>query len=101
MTFVDYFFYLSTCSCKAAVLLVIVPLNVLEETKYSTCPPPFSPQLEESNRTLTVDVANLANEKEELNNQLKEMQQRESSRSWDLLSPALRPTVYKFEFNNN
>uniref|UniRef100_A0AAZ3R882 non-specific serine/threonine protein kinase n=1 Tax=Oncorhynchus tshawytscha TaxID=74940 RepID=A0AAZ3R882_ONCTS len=34
--------------------------------------------LEESNRTLTVDVANLANEKEELNNQLKEMQQRES-----------------------
>lgn len=35
-------------------------------------------QLEESNRTLTVDVANLASEKEELNNQLKEMQQRES-----------------------
>lgn len=34
-------------------------------------------QLEESNRTLTVDVANLASEKEELNNQLKEMQQRE------------------------
>uniref|UniRef100_A0A8C7HC30 non-specific serine/threonine protein kinase n=1 Tax=Oncorhynchus kisutch TaxID=8019 RepID=A0A8C7HC30_ONCKI len=31
--------------------------------------------LEESNRTLTVDVANLANEKEELNNQLKEIQQ--------------------------
>ncbi|XP_014060086.2 rho-associated protein kinase 2 isoform X1 [Salmo salar] len=31
--------------------------------------------LEESNSTLTVDVANLANEKEELNNQLKEMQQ--------------------------
>ncbi|XP_063757911.1 rho-associated protein kinase 2-like isoform X4 [Eleginops maclovinus] len=31
--------------------------------------------LEESNRTLTVDVANLANEKEELNNQLKDMQQ--------------------------
>ncbi|KAM6954093.1 rho-associated protein kinase 2-like [Aplochiton taeniatus] len=29
--------------------------------------------LEESNRTLTVDVANLANEKEELNNQLKDM----------------------------
>uniref|UniRef100_A0AAQ5ZB19 Rho-associated protein kinase n=1 Tax=Amphiprion ocellaris TaxID=80972 RepID=A0AAQ5ZB19_AMPOC len=34
--------------------------------------------LEESNRTLTVDVANLASEKEELNNQLKELQQRES-----------------------
>uniref|UniRef100_A0A3Q3G3M5 Rho-associated protein kinase 2 n=1 Tax=Labrus bergylta TaxID=56723 RepID=A0A3Q3G3M5_9LABR len=34
--------------------------------------------LEESNRTLTVDVANLASEKEELNNQLKDMQQRES-----------------------
>lgn len=34
-------------------------------------------QLEESNRTLTVDVANLASEKEELNNQLKEMHQRE------------------------
>uniref|UniRef100_A0A3P8QU93 Rho-associated protein kinase n=1 Tax=Astatotilapia calliptera TaxID=8154 RepID=A0A3P8QU93_ASTCA len=32
--------------------------------------------LEESNRTLTVDVANLASEKEELNNQLKEMQQK-------------------------
>ncbi|KAK2856137.1 hypothetical protein Q5P01_004872 [Channa striata] len=31
--------------------------------------------LEESNRTLTVDVANLASEKEELNNQLKKMQQ--------------------------
>ncbi|XP_056436630.1 rho-associated protein kinase 2-like isoform X3 [Gadus chalcogrammus] len=31
--------------------------------------------LEESNRTMTVDVANLANEKEELNNQLKENQQ--------------------------
>ncbi|KAM3602727.1 uncharacterized protein V6R79_009673 [Siganus canaliculatus] len=31
--------------------------------------------LEESNRTLTVDVGNLASEKEELNNQLKDMQQ--------------------------
>uniref|UniRef100_UPI0037E72BF3 rho-associated protein kinase 2-like isoform X3 n=1 Tax=Semicossyphus pulcher TaxID=241346 RepID=UPI0037E72BF3 len=31
--------------------------------------------LEESNRTLTVDVGNLASEKEELNNQLKELQQ--------------------------
>ncbi|KAF7694267.1 hypothetical protein HF521_008020 [Silurus meridionalis] len=31
--------------------------------------------LEESNRTLTVDVANLANEKEELNNQIKDLQQ--------------------------
>uniref|UniRef100_A0A3B4B7R2 non-specific serine/threonine protein kinase n=1 Tax=Periophthalmus magnuspinnatus TaxID=409849 RepID=A0A3B4B7R2_9GOBI len=30
--------------------------------------------LEESNRTLTVDVANLAGEKEELNNQLKDLQ---------------------------
>lgn len=28
-------------------------------------------QLEEANRTLTSDVANLANEKEELNNKLK------------------------------
>lgn len=37
--------------------------------------PPF--KLEESNRTLTVDVGNLAGEKEELNNQLKDMQQRE------------------------
>uniref|UniRef100_A0A8C6MCG1 non-specific serine/threonine protein kinase n=1 Tax=Nothobranchius furzeri TaxID=105023 RepID=A0A8C6MCG1_NOTFU len=34
--------------------------------------------LEESNRTLTVDVANLASEKEELNNKLKELQQGES-----------------------
>uniref|UniRef100_A0A6Q2YHB4 non-specific serine/threonine protein kinase n=1 Tax=Esox lucius TaxID=8010 RepID=A0A6Q2YHB4_ESOLU len=33
--------------------------------------------LEESNRTLTADVANLANEKEELNDQLKETQARE------------------------
>uniref|UniRef100_A0AAQ4PXH5 non-specific serine/threonine protein kinase n=1 Tax=Gasterosteus aculeatus aculeatus TaxID=481459 RepID=A0AAQ4PXH5_GASAC len=33
--------------------------------------------LEESNRTLTVDAANLASEKEELNNQLKNTQQRE------------------------
>ncbi|XP_056336865.1 rho-associated protein kinase 2-like isoform X4 [Danio aesculapii] len=32
--------------------------------------------LEESNRTLTVDVANLANEKEELNNKLKHIQQK-------------------------
>ncbi|KAI4880258.1 hypothetical protein NFI96_034127, partial [Prochilodus magdalenae] len=31
--------------------------------------------LEKSNRTLTMDVANLASEKEELNNQLKELQQ--------------------------
>ncbi|XP_038134615.1 rho-associated protein kinase 2-like isoform X1 [Cyprinodon tularosa] len=31
--------------------------------------------LEESNRTLTVDVGNLASEKEELNNQLKELEQ--------------------------
>lgn len=29
-------------------------------------------QLEEANRTLTSDVANLANEKEELNNKMKE-----------------------------
>ncbi|XP_073789534.1 rho-associated protein kinase 2-like isoform X4 [Danio rerio] len=32
--------------------------------------------LEESNRTLTVDVANLASEKEELNNKLKHIQQK-------------------------
>ncbi|XP_051732138.1 rho-associated protein kinase 2-like isoform X4 [Ctenopharyngodon idella] len=32
--------------------------------------------LEESNRTLTVDVGNLANEKEELNNKLKHLQQK-------------------------
>ncbi len=35
---------------------------------------PILPQLEEANRTLTNDVANLANEKEELNNKLKEAQ---------------------------
>lgn len=46
----------------------------------------MSSQLEESNRTLTVDVANLASEKEELNNQLKELQQRESS--FELMSAA-------------
>lgn len=32
-------------------------------------------QLEEANRTLTSDVANLANEKEELNNKMKETQE--------------------------
>lgn len=32
----------------------------------------LSVKLEEANRTLTSDVANLANEKEELNNKLKE-----------------------------
>uniref|UniRef100_A0A8C6MC14 non-specific serine/threonine protein kinase n=1 Tax=Nothobranchius furzeri TaxID=105023 RepID=A0A8C6MC14_NOTFU len=37
--------------------------------------------LEESNRTLTVDVANLASEKEELNNKLKELQQGEQMNS--------------------
>lgn len=31
--------------------------------------------LEETNRTLTSDVANLANEKEELNNKLKDVQE--------------------------
>lgn len=36
----------------------------------------FCLQLEEANRTLTSDVANLANEKEELNNKLKEVQER-------------------------
>lgn len=38
--------------------------------------PFFFFQLEETNRTLTSDVANLANEKEELNNKLKEAQER-------------------------
>lgn len=32
----------------------------------------FCLQLEEANRTLTSDVANLANEKEEMNNKMKE-----------------------------
>lgn len=52
-------------------------------------PPPLPPlsQLEESNRTLTVDVANLAGEKEELNNRLKEMQQ--SERRGDTDTPML------------
>lgn len=36
----------------------------------------FISQLEETNRTLTSDVANLANEKEELNNKLKDAQER-------------------------
>lgn len=39
--------------------------------------PALSFQLEESNRTLTTDVANLASEKEELNNKLKGLQQGE------------------------
>uniref|UniRef100_A0A673GCK9 Rho-associated protein kinase n=1 Tax=Sinocyclocheilus rhinocerous TaxID=307959 RepID=A0A673GCK9_9TELE len=37
--------------------------------------------LEESNRTLTVDVGNLANEKEELNNQLKHLQHKKQTKS--------------------
>ncbi|XP_037342104.2 rho-associated protein kinase 2 isoform X1 [Pungitius pungitius] len=41
-------------------------------------------QLEEANRTLTCDVANLANEKEELNNKLKEaMEESEKSKDWE------------------
>ncbi|XP_072313709.1 rho-associated protein kinase 2 isoform X2 [Eucyclogobius newberryi] len=41
--------------------------------------------LEEANRTLTSDVANLANEKEELNNKLKEMlEEAENSKDWEL-----------------
>uniref|UniRef100_A0A672P9J0 Rho-associated protein kinase n=1 Tax=Sinocyclocheilus grahami TaxID=75366 RepID=A0A672P9J0_SINGR len=37
--------------------------------------------LEESNRTLTLDVGNLANEKEELNNQLKHLQHKKQTKS--------------------
>uniref|UniRef100_A0A3Q0RV41 Rho-associated protein kinase 2 n=1 Tax=Amphilophus citrinellus TaxID=61819 RepID=A0A3Q0RV41_AMPCI len=40
--------------------------------------------LEEANRTLTSDVANLANEKEELNNKLKEaLEETEKSKDWE------------------
>lgn len=40
--------------------------------------------LEEANRTLTSDVANLANEKEELNNKLKDMlEEAEKSKDWE------------------
>lgn len=40
--------------------------------------------LEEANRTLTSDVANLANEKEELNNKLKEaIEETEKSKDWE------------------
>ncbi|RVE56971.1 hypothetical protein OJAV_G00211560 [Oryzias javanicus] len=40
--------------------------------------------LEEANRTLTSDVANLANEKEELNNKLKEaLEESEKSKDWE------------------
>uniref|UniRef100_A0A8C6V2N3 Rho-associated protein kinase 2 n=1 Tax=Neogobius melanostomus TaxID=47308 RepID=A0A8C6V2N3_9GOBI len=39
--------------------------------------------LEEANRTLTSDVANLANEKEELNNKLKDMLEAEQSKDWE------------------
>ena len=49
------------------------------------------PQLEESNRTLTVDVANLANEKEELNNQLKELQQRKPLTLWASFTNRIAP----------
>uniref|UniRef100_A0A8C1KVA0 Rho-associated protein kinase n=1 Tax=Cyprinus carpio TaxID=7962 RepID=A0A8C1KVA0_CYPCA len=41
--------------------------------------------LEESNRTLTVDVGNLANEKEELNNQLKHLQHKEEKHRKSLI----------------
>ncbi len=43
---------------------------------------PVLPQLEEANRTLTNDVANLANEKEDLNNKLKETQDCKLPRSY-------------------
>lgn len=46
--------------------------HLVEELVGFNCP--ISIQLEEANRTLTNDVANLANEKEELNNKLKEAQ---------------------------
>uniref|UniRef100_A0A8C1L7W2 non-specific serine/threonine protein kinase n=1 Tax=Cyprinus carpio TaxID=7962 RepID=A0A8C1L7W2_CYPCA len=41
--------------------------------------------LEESNRTLTVDVGNLANEKEELNNQLKDLHHKEEKQMKSLI----------------
>ncbi|MEQ2187135.1 hypothetical protein GOODEAATRI_001476, partial [Goodea atripinnis] len=44
----------------------------------------FCVQLEEANRTLTSDVANLANEKEELNNKLKEaIEESDKSKDWE------------------
>uniref|UniRef100_A0A3Q2Q1L1 non-specific serine/threonine protein kinase n=1 Tax=Fundulus heteroclitus TaxID=8078 RepID=A0A3Q2Q1L1_FUNHE len=39
--------------------------------------------MEEANRTLTSDVANLANEKEELNNKLKEALESDKSKDWE------------------
>lgn len=58
-------------SCSSGSLLTLSE----KALRVTVCPPTL--QLEESNRTLTVDVGNLAGEKEELNNQLKDMQQRE------------------------
>uniref|UniRef100_A0A8C6WTU1 non-specific serine/threonine protein kinase n=1 Tax=Neogobius melanostomus TaxID=47308 RepID=A0A8C6WTU1_9GOBI len=53
--------------------------------------------LEESNRTLTEDVGNLAGEKEELNNQLKDLQQREYN-PWG--QPGSDTTVHRKEKEN-
>uniref|UniRef100_A0A669CIW0 Rho-associated protein kinase 2 n=1 Tax=Oreochromis niloticus TaxID=8128 RepID=A0A669CIW0_ORENI len=54
--------------------------KIMKEFESICCPL----QLEEANRTLTSDVANLANEKEELNNKLKEaIEETEKSKDWE------------------
>uniref|UniRef100_A0A3Q3IJL1 Rho-associated protein kinase 2 n=1 Tax=Monopterus albus TaxID=43700 RepID=A0A3Q3IJL1_MONAL len=50
--------------------------------------------LEEANRTLTCDVANLANEKEELNNKLKEALE-EKSKDWEQQISQMKQTFEK------
>ncbi|XP_051941624.1 rho-associated protein kinase 2 isoform X3 [Hippocampus zosterae] len=52
--------------------------------------------LEEANRTLTTDVANLANEKEELNNKMKETQEEtEKSKDWEQQINQMKHTFEK------
>lgn len=51
--------------------------------------------LEETNRTLTSDVANLANEKEELNNRLKEVQEQIQKMNEDVSSITVLKTQYE------
>uniref|UniRef100_A0A8C4I7S0 Rho-associated protein kinase 2 n=1 Tax=Dicentrarchus labrax TaxID=13489 RepID=A0A8C4I7S0_DICLA len=52
--------------------------------------------LEEANRTLTSDVANLANEKEELNNKLKEaLEESEKSKDWENQISHMKQTFEK------
>lgn len=55
------------CSVQVEQQMAVTDRLACAHDQFSCCI-----QLEEANRTLTSDVANLANEKEELNNKLRE-----------------------------